>query len=771
MHGRVKKDVVELPPEELAKQREQVRTARSLFGKLLEQRQAQAYSQQTFDMTSKALQFHPEFPTLWGYRREILLSGELANGNSKAVLEAEMKLLEKALRRSQKVYSIWFHRKWVVERLFDLCRADIQAAKKALDIEMELCEKLLEVDERNFHCWNYRAHVMGLMHRLVLDARPQAQAKSDAQEGQEVATPCKQEGMEEQTDAAKASDGSPAFAPPDRVLPYQTEVPPEQPKKDDGASKEAAVFAGAEVLVDKAEPPSQVDFVDMDLKLSKQLINRNFSNYSAWHLRALVQQRLPQDGQASQGDLQGLQDPIDIAGELDWVQQGIYTEPNDQSVWLYHHWLTTLGRGRSQSHITHCAILDNELFIFFSEPVCVCSGSNFEVIVTVSMSGGRGATKLEVRGALRPLGPDSAGRGSAVHRWTRKLPLGRRRCVHGWRFIPVGAGSRSAFAPWTATQVEVEVMLEEFTSHVDGTQAHGRQRITFFGPLIHCDAVSSEVGSATAGGATSSAVADILLARPSQDCLGVLECELARVEELLEMEPECRWALLARGRLATAVAACSGSGAMDSAEKAVIKGYEKIAELDAPRQGFYAEARAASLARLRLRAWLQQVEGGRGLGTHLDFSGLSGLRHIAPTMACAVFGVRSLDVSGCDLRSFGLLLQLHTLEEFSAASNHISGDLREVFVLPRLKRANLRGNLLGFRLGDGGAHAPGSLEELEASENGAIIAALNEQGVEAILQLLCSVYTTSQGGLAVEADPAGSTFIVRRRSAHIARAV
>mmetsp|Transcript_31868 Transcript_31868/g.98056 ORF Transcript_31868/g.98056 Transcript_31868/m.98056 type:complete len:103 (-) Transcript_31868:10-318(-) len=102
MHGRKKKDVVEPTPEEREKQRQQVSTARALFAKLLGQRQAKAYSQQALDMTAKALSFHPEFPTLWGYRREILLSGQ-ADAPLGDLLKMEMKLLEGALRKSQKV--------------------------------------------------------------------------------------------------------------------------------------------------------------------------------------------------------------------------------------------------------------------------------------------------------------------------------------------------------------------------------------------------------------------------------------------------------------------------------------------------------------------------------------------------------------------------------------------------------------------------------------------------------------------------------------------
>ena len=75
--------------------------------------------------------------------------------------------------------------------------------------------------------------------------------------------------------------------------------------------------------------------------------------------------------------------------ELEWVQQAIYTEPNDQSIWLYHHWLTILGRGHDRLRITHCAVLQGELFVFFSGPACVRSLDASDAPVTVSMCTGK----------------------------------------------------------------------------------------------------------------------------------------------------------------------------------------------------------------------------------------------------------------------------------------------------------------------------------------------------------------------------------------------
>ncbi|KAH9261082.1 hypothetical protein BASA81_000786 [Batrachochytrium salamandrivorans] len=60
---------------------------------------------------------------------------------------------------------------------------------------------------------------------------------------------------------------------------------------------------------------------------SSQLIARNFSNYSAWHLRAQALRR-QQDGAG-----------VDWAEELERTHQAMFTEPADQSAWLFYRWM------------------------------------------------------------------------------------------------------------------------------------------------------------------------------------------------------------------------------------------------------------------------------------------------------------------------------------------------------------------------------------------------------------------------------------------------
>ncbi|EOR01112.1 hypothetical protein E3P92_03587 [Wallemia ichthyophaga] len=60
-------------------------------------------------------------------------------------------------------------------------------------------------------------------------------------------------------------------------------------------------------------------------------IENNFSNFSAWHQRTKILSQLwALDGGVSIDDLNE---------EFDLVKQAMYTDPSDQSVWLYHKWL------------------------------------------------------------------------------------------------------------------------------------------------------------------------------------------------------------------------------------------------------------------------------------------------------------------------------------------------------------------------------------------------------------------------------------------------
>lgn len=684
MHGRVKKDIVEPTPEELAKQTEMVKTAQALFKQLLAQREAKVYNAQMLDMTMKALMFHPEFPTLWGYRREILTSGGI-EGDRKKMFEAEMKLLEKALRKSQKVYSIWFHRKWVIEKLFQTCASEAEA-NEVLDVELALCSKLLEVDERNFHCWNHRAFVMGLM--LIQQQTPTSLPKPEVR-------------WEVAAGRWRFEGGAPSA----RGVPRVPAVPSCLTSTWEVSSGRWQFKGGAAVHANTKDKGGRVDLIGLDIKLSKDLVNRNFSNYSAWHLRALLQQ--PVQGEPTVGgagrELSGDQ-RIDVEEELEWVQQGIYTEPNDQSIWLYHHWLTVLGRGRERLRITHCAILESELFVFFSGPTCACREDAAGMApVTVDVCTGNELEEA-VCGDLVPM---TSSAGARSH--TRSLPSTRRRWATAWKFQPrvASESSQRSFSSQDLKEVQVKVAVEVLGTHATGVPAYGSQSLTYRGAPVLCNVqCPSQVSAAL----TALLAPELEPARAT-----LIRSELEKVEELLEIEEDCKWAMLSRSRLAAMCAA----GALDTkaVEESCADGYSRLCTLDPLRKGFYDEARAECLMRVRIISWLH----GNVMSSPLDLSGLS-LRHLSPRTTLAAFGVLVLDVSGNDLRELGPLLSLISLEELRASSNQLLGNVSEAFALPRLRCLDVSKNSMELRQNAAMISPPSSLKVVNMSSNPTVLA-------------------------------------------------
>jgi len=64
---------------------------------------------------------------------------------------------------------------------------------------------------------------------------------------------------------------------------------------------------------------------------STDKIKENFSNYSAWHYRSTLVPKFIQPNQHSFHTF--------VRQEFALIKDAIFTEPADQSIWLYHRWL------------------------------------------------------------------------------------------------------------------------------------------------------------------------------------------------------------------------------------------------------------------------------------------------------------------------------------------------------------------------------------------------------------------------------------------------
>ncbi|CAL1704304.1 unnamed protein product [Somion occarium] len=83
-----------------------------------------------------------------------------------------------------------------------------------------------------------------------------------------------------------------------------------------------------------------------ELAYTTRKIEANFSNFSAWHQRSKVLTTLWETGE--------LDRVKSIEEEFELVRNAMYTDPDDQSVWIYHAWLIGNGNyaARLQFEIT-----------------------------------------------------------------------------------------------------------------------------------------------------------------------------------------------------------------------------------------------------------------------------------------------------------------------------------------------------------------------------------------------------------------------------------
>ncbi|CAO1617496.1 unnamed protein product [Sympodiomycopsis kandeliae] len=278
--------------------------------------------QEALDATTALLTLNPEFNTAWNYRRRVLshlfqapISSQADDEEAKPdvfaslraepqldvsqptssspssnsaqstifqtrLIEDDLELTSHALRVHPKVYWIWNHRKWCLINLpEDKGESDERKRREAKwRMEMKLVDRMLELDPRNFHGWDYRRY---LLSELALSSMPA------------------------EFDSASSQSQIPPF-------PYS--------------------------LSYKPLPPSikthHLELANSELKYTLGKIESNFSNFSAWHWRSKL---FPQIWKAENKSTEEIVSARDQ--ELELLRQAMYTDPSDQSVWLYHAWL------------------------------------------------------------------------------------------------------------------------------------------------------------------------------------------------------------------------------------------------------------------------------------------------------------------------------------------------------------------------------------------------------------------------------------------------
>ena len=95
-----------------------------------------------------------------------------------------------------------------------------------------------------------------------------------------------------------------------------------------------------------------------EMEFTTSLIERNFSNYSAWHKRTQV---------VNTNSVEELQ------SELELVSNAIFTEPADQTCWIYHQWLILrLVKKENIFSLSHVIQLSEEIKTIIDGQIQLC---------------------------------------------------------------------------------------------------------------------------------------------------------------------------------------------------------------------------------------------------------------------------------------------------------------------------------------------------------------------------------------------------------------
>jgi geranylgeranyl transferase type-2 subunit alpha len=99
-----------------------------------------------------------------------------------------------------------------------------------------------------------------------------------------------------------------------------------------------------------------------ELAFTHLLIEKNFSNCSSWHERSRL---LPV---VHPGEKHLISDEA-LKNELQLIENAAFTDPDDQTAWIYLPWLVESSRDLKVNRVTSIVVLGNEIFVFFRSSV------------------------------------------------------------------------------------------------------------------------------------------------------------------------------------------------------------------------------------------------------------------------------------------------------------------------------------------------------------------------------------------------------------------
>ncbi|SOV82977.1 protein prenyltransferase alpha subunit, putative [Plasmodium reichenowi] len=290
-----------------------------LVNNLIKKKKTNSYDKEYIDRTSLILMKCPYLQTLWNYRREYFeyIKPEYLKGKKeiedekcdmtktseelKKILKDENNMVEDILNTFNKCNELWFHKLWIIK--YGL--KDNLIDMKDLLNELEYCKRSFYKDDRNYHCWNYRSYIISCIH--IVHTKLNNMNKENNEKEKKI----------NETIQSNQSNGCFNF-----------------------------------------------DVYETNYKLSKMLIENNFSNFSAWFLKYSLKKSI-----------------IDTNNELNLIKNAIFTDPFDQSLWEFYKWFL-FQNGNDKEEILFILLNNNTIYLFFQNLInlnitkCICYDNN-----------------------------------------------------------------------------------------------------------------------------------------------------------------------------------------------------------------------------------------------------------------------------------------------------------------------------------------------------------------------------------------------------------
>ncbi|XP_041376268.1 geranylgeranyl transferase type-2 subunit alpha-like [Gigantopelta aegis] len=328
---------------------------------------------------------------------------------------------------------------------------------------------------------------------------------------------------------------------------------------------------------------------EVELEFTTNKISSNFSNYSSWHYRSKLLPLVHPDPRNPSRVKEDV-----LLAEHEIVQNAFFTDPDDQSAWFYHRWL--LGRGEKTQSISHLIVSRQSARVTVSFTKHIQVGVKHKLVLEVNGS------KVDAD-------------------W--KNQQGKNTFSTLWICNSVDLPEDQ--------EVKVTVLLDECDCSREILLKPGCPVGAYVCPVARTSMFSDEMSTATSD---------------------VLQAELSSVQELFQLEPENKWAILTIVLLMRALD-------MHKHEAETMQLIDRLQQLDGTRRNYYQDLRSKyQVENIVDRMEIQQT---------------------------------SLDLSWKELSMMCHHELLPFITELNLAGNHIT-HVKKFEFLQNLKKLNLDGN-------------------------------------------------------------------------------